>query len=156
MWIGGLHYSAKFEITLYQGATFIWGAQSNTYGLRAWLHGGRTLYVGPGCLFSEQILIWTSDHHSIIDLNKREQINLPDDVSIGKHVWVGFGARILKGATIGDGSIVGAGSVVTRAIPQNELWTGVPARLVRKNVSWIGAHPATPEDIQTLIDDLRS
>ena len=52
-------------------------------------------------------------------------------IKIGHHCWIGTGATILKGVTIGDGSIVASGAVVTKDIPPNEVWGGVPARFIR-------------------------
>lgn len=40
---------------------------------------------------------------------------------------VGANSVILPGVRIGVNSIVGAGAVVTKSIPDNELWAGVPA-----------------------------
>jgi acetyltransferase-like isoleucine patch superfamily enzyme len=45
---------------------------------------------------------------------------------------VGSSVTILCGVTIGAGAIVGAGSVVTKGIPPGEVWTGNPARFIRK------------------------
>jgi acetyltransferase-like isoleucine patch superfamily enzyme len=52
-------------------------------------------------------------------------------VIIGKHVWIGHGAQILKGVTIGERSIIGAGSVVISDVPPDSLAMGSPARVVR-------------------------
>jgi acetyltransferase-like isoleucine patch superfamily enzyme len=49
-------------------------------------------------------------------------------ISIGTDVWIGANAVILKGVTIGQGAIVASGAVVTKAIPEWEIWGGVPAR----------------------------
>ncbi len=53
-------------------------------------------------------------------------------IKIGHHCWIGTGAIILQGVTIGDGAVVAAGAVVTRDIPSNEVWGGVPAKFIRK------------------------
>jgi acetyltransferase-like isoleucine patch superfamily enzyme len=45
---------------------------------------------------------------------------------------IGSSVSILCGVTIGAGAMVGAGSVVTKDIPPGEIWTGNPARFVRK------------------------
>ena len=42
----------------------------------------------------------------------------------------------MPGVTIGNNSVVGAGSIVTKNIGDLEIWTGVPAKFVRKrNIS---------------------
>jgi acetyltransferase-like isoleucine patch superfamily enzyme len=45
---------------------------------------------------------------------------------------IGANATILGGITIGKNVMIGAGSVVTKNVPDNELWVGNPARLVKK------------------------
>ena len=55
-----------------------------------------------------------------------------EPVELGKRVWVGFGATILKGVTVGDGAVIAAQSVVTRDVPPNVLVAGVPAQIVRR------------------------
>jgi maltose O-acetyltransferase len=52
-------------------------------------------------------------------------------VRIGKRVFIGTNAIILKGVTVGDNSVVGAGSVVTRSIPENSIVAGNPCRVIR-------------------------
>lgn len=45
---------------------------------------------------------------------------------------IGSSVTILCEVTIGTGATVGAGSVVTKDIPPGEVWTGNPARFIRK------------------------
>lgn len=54
-----------------------------------------------------------------------------EPIFIGRNVWIGARATILKGVTIGDGAIVGAGSVVTRDIEPYAIVAGNPARFIR-------------------------
>lgn len=53
-------------------------------------------------------------------------------VYIGDHTFIGTGTIISKDVRIGNNVIVGAGSVVTKDIPDNEIWAGNPARLIKK------------------------
>jgi len=57
-------------------------------------------------------------------------------VHIGKDCWIGANAIILKGTQLGDGSVVAAGAVVTSEVPPKSLMAGVPARIMRENVTW--------------------
>lgn len=60
----------------------------------------------------------------------------PDNKDIAVHIkeyaFIGAHVIICKPVTIGRGAIVGAGSVITKDIPDNEIWAGNPARLIRK------------------------
>ena len=52
-------------------------------------------------------------------------------VTVGANVGVGANSVLLPGITIGDNSLVAAGSVVSRDVPANEIWGGVPARKLK-------------------------
>ena len=51
-------------------------------------------------------------------------------ILIGRFVFIGARAIILKGVTIGDRALIGAGAVVTQDVPPNHLAAGNPARVV--------------------------
>jgi len=53
----------------------------------------------------------------------------PKPVVIGRGVFIGARAIILKGVTIGDRAIVGAGAVVTTDVPARHIAVGNPARV---------------------------
>ncbi len=53
------------------------------------------------------------------------------EISIGKDVWIGSGAKILKGVTIGNGAVIGANAVVTKDIPDYAIVGGVPAKILK-------------------------
>lgn len=52
-------------------------------------------------------------------------------VILGRNVWIGANCCLLPGCKIGDNSIVAAGSVVTKEIPANQIWGGVPAKKIK-------------------------
>ncbi|HEY9662354.1 MAG TPA: serine O-acetyltransferase [Allocoleopsis sp.] len=53
--------------------------------------------------------------------------------TIGSHVIVGAGAKVLGNIQIGDHVRVGAGSVVLRDVPSHCTVVGVPGRITRRN-----------------------
>lgn len=97
---------------------------------------GRNLSIGEDCMLSRGIEIRTGDSHSIIDLTTGKKINNAQDIAIAEHVWIGEGVTILKGVTVGKNSIIGTGSIVTKPVPQQVAVAGVPARVIRTNVTW--------------------
>ncbi len=52
--------------------------------------------------------------------------------TLGKHVVVGAGAKVLGNIRLGDNVKVGAGSVVIHSVPDQCTVVGVPAEIVRK------------------------
>ena len=50
-------------------------------------------------------------------------------IKIGRGVFIGARAIILKGVTIGDRAVVGAGAVVTSDVPAGHVAAGNPARV---------------------------
>lgn len=51
--------------------------------------------------------------------------------TLGNHVVVGAGAKILGGIKIGDNVKIGANSVVLKSVPPNSTVIGVPARVIK-------------------------
>ncbi len=50
--------------------------------------------------------------------------------TIGDHVVIGTGAKVLGGISIGERSKIGAGSVVVKSVPPHSTVVGVPGRVV--------------------------
>ena len=63
--------------------------------------------------------------NSTID-DKRGPVVLKKNCKIGTH------STIMPNVTIGENSIVAAYSFVTKNIPDNEIWGGIPANFIKK------------------------
>ena len=92
-----------------------------------------SITVGHHVVISERVVLRDSDNHSIKD-SEKATVSAP--IVIKDHVWIGMNAIVLKGVTIGEGAIVAAGSVVNKDVPAHCLVAGVPAKVVKTNVSW--------------------
>ncbi|WP_462359287.1 acyltransferase [Bacteroides finegoldii] len=98
---------------------------------------GKKISIGEDCMFAGGVRISTTDHHSIIDVDKNIRINQAKDIQIGDHVWLGRNVTLHKGAVIGDDSIVGEGSIVNGVLDeQHAVYVGYPAKKVKSGTTW--------------------
>ena len=51
-------------------------------------------------------------------------------IRVGDGTFIGAGSTIMPGVTIGRHAVIGAGSVVTKDVPDETVWAGVPARQI--------------------------
>lgn len=126
---GNFSIYTGFHISVSKGATFTVhdGYINNNVTIDCF----DSITIGRGAAISKGVTIRDSDNHS---LNGNTNISAP--ILIEDHVWIGLNATILKGVRIGRGAVVAAGAVVTKDVPENTLVGGVPARVLKENVSW--------------------
>jgi acetyltransferase-like isoleucine patch superfamily enzyme len=85
--------------------------------------------VGEGSVIGSYVYITDHDHGRPV--GRERLLDTPlvtKPTRIGRSVWIGERACVLKGVTIGDNAVVGAGAVVTKDVEQGALVAGVPAR----------------------------
>jgi serine O-acetyltransferase len=77
--------------------------------------------IGDGCRLRQGVSIGMA------------RMDEPCAPTIGRHVDIGAGAKLLGGITIGDHAAIGANAVVTRDVPAHRTAVGVPARIAARN-----------------------
>ncbi|MFA5983156.1 MAG: acyltransferase [Methylococcaceae bacterium] len=109
---------------------------------------GNHCYIGNNCEFNIRAAISIGDHcliasgckfidhdHNISGtgaLANGDGIQM--EIEIKNNAWLGANAIVLKGVTIGEGAVIAAGAVVTKSVPDNEIWAGVPAKKVGQRI----------------------
>jgi acetyltransferase-like isoleucine patch superfamily enzyme len=88
--------------------------------------------IGPETAVGGNCQIWT--HTGDWTLDRSDEKEKRNSVSIGKAVIIYSGAIISQGVNIGDYARVGAASVILHDVPEMEFWAGSPAALVKKRV----------------------
>jgi len=113
------------------------GNNVSSNGVECWMNPGGLLEVGNDCMFA-QAYIHVGDNHAIFDINSGDVLNYSENpvITIGEHVWVASRVTIRSNSVIGAGSILGAGSIVKGKFPDCTLVAGVPAKPVKRGVSW--------------------
>lgn len=104
---------------------------------------GKEVFINKACMFvdlggitlEDNVLIGPevkilSVNHPLDPINRRGVIL--KSVKIKCNAWIGAGAIICPGVTIGENSVIGAGSVVTKDVPDNSVYAGVPAKFIKK------------------------
>lgn len=138
----GKYLRGSFTLWLHNGDNIVtFGNRISARSMTVTLNSG-SLTVGNNCLFSDFINILT-DGHSVIDKTTRELINKNRaDIQIGNHVWIGFGATLLKNSYIGNDCIVANSAVVTKPFKENNvIIAGNPAKIVKRNINWNNTAP---------------
>ena len=87
-------------------------------------------------MFSTEINFQVGDGHRIYD-NAGVRTNETRDIIVGRHVWIGKRATLIKGAEVADGSVIAAGAYVTKAFQEpNVIIAGLPAKIIRRSIQW--------------------
>jgi acetyltransferase-like isoleucine patch superfamily enzyme len=126
----------------YSGYCFIDARKNDAVivlGDRVWSNNNLTIIsqeagisIGSDTIIGTNVEIYDSDFHDIHPARRKASEVVSARVEIGENVWIGSNVKILKGVKIGSNSIIGNNSVVTKDIPANSVWGGVPAVFLKK------------------------
>lgn len=133
----GKKLKGSFTLHLFNGGNNVKiGDEVVAGGLDVTLNSG-DLTIGNDCMISFFTNILT-DGHSVFDKNTKELLNNKRaDIRIGNHVWIGYGATLLKNTKIKDNSIVANSAVVTKPFEEeNIVIAGNPAKIVKTGINW--------------------
>lgn len=98
------------------------------FGTEPWLIKiGNHVEITTGVRFlCHEGAIWVTRYK----YNRNEEMDSFAPITIGNNVFIGFNSIIMPGVTIGDNVIIGAQSVVTRNVPDNTIFAGIPAKQI--------------------------
>lgn len=128
--------SSLGKVRIYEGVTFWYPYRihiGHDVTLNEWVYlsGFGGLRIGNHVRIGHRTSIITSDHrHDDVGVPIHQQGLIYSQVAIEDDVWIGCNVTILKGVSIGRGAIIAAGAVVTRNVPANAIFGGVPARQI--------------------------
>jgi acetyltransferase-like isoleucine patch superfamily enzyme len=90
---------------------------------------------GEAALAADWVYICDFDHvFDDVTVPIKDQGIVKSPVRIGRDVWIGEKASVLRGVHIGEGSVIASHCVVNKDIPAYSVAVGVPARVVRNRL----------------------
>jgi hypothetical protein len=136
--LGAGYIALQVALLRSNGQIVLWGQGATAIGCSLELEGTDCIAaIGDDALISSGVWIRNHDMHAIIDMRTGKPVNRPPvDTIVERHVWIGQNALILNCRRIGAGSIIGAQSLVKNDIGAFLAVGGVPARVIRTEVSW--------------------
>lgn len=130
------------DITLPNQATIgfgvFWGKQrqitiGENFFCGRFCHLAAPAIIGDDVMFASSVALVGGDHQidnvgQVIANTGRDSMGV---IIIGDGAWIGHGAILLDGVKVGTGAVVAAGAVVTKNVPENAIFGGNPASLIR-------------------------
>lgn len=122
---GGMQWCAHVDENVVIGKDCYFGPNSVLFGAGG-LDIGDNVLVGPNAVLTS----FAHEFHRH-DIAIADHPHVFGKITIADNVWIGANASILPGITIHSGAVIGAGAVVTKNVPANTVFAGVPATKLR-------------------------
>jgi len=122
-----------------------------TIGRRFFIDHGAGVVIGETSEIGDDVLIYQG-----VTLGGTGKEKGKRHPTLGNHVVVGTGAKVLGSIVVGDHVKIGAGSVVIHPVPDHSTVVGIPGRVVRtrmENEEQL-AHGSLPDPEGQAIEDL--
>ena len=121
-----------------------------TIGRRFFIDHGMGVVIGETTEIGDDVLLYQG-----VTLGGTGNEKGKRHPTLGSHVVVGSGAKVLGNIRIGDNVKIGAGSVVVHPVPDNSTVVGIPGRVVRtRDENGVLEHGQLPDPEGQAIDDL--
>jgi tetrahydrodipicolinate N-succinyltransferase len=133
----GVHVGRGCQITVGPGAYLDIGAELISQHSVIAAHEG--IRIGAGTMIAEMVVVRDSDHSRVGGSALVDGRHVSSPINIGRDVWLGARATVLRGVSIGDSATVGAAAVVTKNVAADTKVVGVPARPLRPRPAVIPA-----------------
>jgi serine O-acetyltransferase len=123
-----------------------------TIGRRFFIDHGMGVVIGETTEIGDDVLLYQG-----VTLGGTGNETGKRHPTLGNHVVVGTGAKILGNIKIGDHVRIGAGSVVVHHVPDNSTVVGVPGRVVRiRDENGVLEHGKLPDPEGQALEELTS
>jgi serine O-acetyltransferase len=152
---GKFYFIARLISQISRGLTGIEIHPGATIGKRLFIDHGMGVVIGETCEIGDNVTIY----HGVTlggtgkDHGKRHP-------TIGNHVMISAGAKVLGPFKVGDNARIAANAVVLKEVPEGATVVGIPARVVKRRGQKINPcddldHVSMPDPVQAEMSNLR-
>ena len=127
-WVHGFRFLARFVSQAARLLTSIEIHPGAEIGRRLFIDHGTSVVSGETSIIGDDVTLYQG-----VILGGTGKEKGKRHPTIGSHVTVGSGAKVLGNITVGDNCRIGAGSVVLRNVPPNSTIVGVPGHIVLRD-----------------------
>ena len=148
----GLIFLARVVSQISRSITGIEIHPGATIGRRFFIDHGMGVVIGGTAEIGDDVLLYQG-----VTLGGTGKEKGKRHPTVGNHVVIGTGAKVLGNIRIGDHVRIGAGSVVVHPVPDYSTVVGVPGRVVRvrgESSEDVLEHGRLPDPEGQAIDDL--
>src|SRR5712672_294215 len=147
LWLHGMRFLARFISQVARLLTGIEIHPGAELGRRLFIDHGIGTVIGETAVVGDDVTLYQG-----VTLGGTGKEKGKRHPTIGNHVSIGSGAKLLGNITIGDNCRVGAGSVVLRNVPANSTIVGVPGHIVLRDGKRVVI--TDPKDIRDPLSDV--
>jgi serine O-acetyltransferase len=147
LWRHGMRFLARFTSQVARLLTGIEIHPGAEIGRRLFIDHGMGTVIGETAVIGDDVTLYQG-----VTLGGTGKEKGKRHPTVGNHVSIGSGAKLLGNITIGDNCRVGAGSVVLRSVPANSTIVGVPGHIVLRDGKRVVI--TDPKDIRDPLSDV--
>lgn len=125
LWTSGFKLTARWISQLVRNLTGIEIHPGATIGHNFFIDHGMGVVIGETAEIGDHVTIYHGVTLGGTSLHKKKR-----HPTIGDHVVIGAGAKVLGAITIGENSRIGANAVVVKSTPPESVIVGVPGQVV--------------------------
>ncbi len=150
---GGLKLLARMLSQVARAFTGIEIHPGATIGRRFFIDHGMGVVIGETTVIGDDVILYQG-----VTLGGTGKERGKRHPTLGNHVVVGTGAKVLGNITLGNNVKIGAGSVVVHPVPDDCTVVGIPGRIVKTRGQVVDdlEHGKLPDPEGESMEDLRS
>jgi acetyltransferase-like isoleucine patch superfamily enzyme len=93
--------------------------------------------LGNHVHITKEVLFITHDGGTLLFRHLIPDLEITAPIIVGDYVYIGVRSIIMPGVKIGNRCIIAAGSIVTKNVPDNSVFAGVPARYIKSTDEYL-------------------